>query len=253
MGPPSCPRCVASTSGRGWWGPSGTSCGLGSTPSRKRSVPCAVTVLTAEAEVEAGREPSARRAGAGARRGGRGTGPRGARPPAGDPEHPGVRRARRRRPGGQPDRQGRRARRRSGGVGSSPAGAALGDRRGARDPRSRAGCEAQRCDVHHVPQAGRNALPCPLSGRPRSEQRPVRGDQATEPRPVGHPHRQRPAARSSPTTPTSWNATTCGRSPPQRSRSPRSPGTRSSPRTELPDAVHGLHALLPTRSRFGRS
>ena len=60
----------------------------------------------------------------------------------------------------------------------APAGAALGDRRAARHPRPRAGGEAVRLDVRHVPKAGRGAGAGPVPARARPQRRPVRGDPA---------------------------------------------------------------------------
>ncbi len=138
-------------------------------------------------------------------------------------------------------------------VRRAPAGAALGDRRGARHPRQRAGREDQRGDVHDAARARAPRWPGPVPARARPQRRRVRGDPAAVAGHHGDADRHRPAARSSPTTPSPSSATTCGASPPPRCRSRRSSAGEVLDEAELPDAADGLHAVLPARGRLGRA
>ena len=131
-------------------------------------------------------------------------------------------------PGAAPGRPGPRRLRRA------PAGAPLGDRRGPRHPRRRAGREAGGVDVRRLPGPRRHPGPGPVPARPRPQRRPLRGG----PPPLAGAHRDhgrhRPAPQVRATTPTTSSGTTSGPSPPPRSRSPRSTGTRSWTRPTCP-------------------
>ena len=121
-------------------------------------------------------------------------GRRAARAAAGDPQPAPSRRPRRRLRRRQPGRprtvRAPRWRR----VPRAPARTALGDRRGARHPRQRAGDEDQRLDVHDDPRArgddGAGAVPA----RPRPQRRCVRGDPPTVARHHGDAHGDRSPA-----------------------------------------------------------
>ena len=81
--------------------------------------------------------------------------------------------------------------------------------------------EDQRGDVHDATRPRRHAVPGAVPAGARPQRGRVRGDPAALAGHDGHAHRHRPAARSSPTTPTPSSATTCGASRRPRCRSPR--------------------------------
>ena len=156
----------------------------------------------------------------------------------------GARRARQR---GAADRGLRR-----GGVRRAPAGAALGHRHRAEDPRLRAGGQDLGLDVHHVPGGGRPAAAgadasSPSTATPTPTRRSGRRPWCA-PRPWCRPA----TCRSSPTTPTTSSATTCGPSPPPRCRSRRCGRDEIFDEADLPLRLMAHTSCYPAGGRLGR-